>query len=181
MMCFTTSFTYTAKCGADMADKRRPLVRDSRGTAALEFGIMLPFMVVLLAGIADLGRSIWQHHTLQKGVRDAARYLSRVDVPLTSTQRAAAKNLLLRSSFDGTRPYHFGHWASSVTTNLDSGTGLVTTYDNTGGTLRGPTNISIITVTATVSPPAGEFPLLSLFGGGAIRYSARYQVRNIGE
>lgn len=161
--------------------RRQSFGKDSRGVAAVEFGILLPFMVVLLAGIADVGRSIWQHHALEKGVRDAARYLSRVDVPLTTAQRAAAKNLALRGSFDTSRPLHFGHWSSSVTTNLDTQTGLVSSYDNSAGTFRGPPTINIITVEASVAAPSGEFPLLSLFGGGSVKYSASYKVRHIGE
>ena len=160
---------------------RRLLAEDSRGTAAVEFGLVLPFMVLLLAGVADMGRSIWHHHALQKGARDAARYLSRVDVPLTAAQRTAAKNLMLRGDFDGSSPSRFGYWSDSVNTNLDTETGLVTPYDNTAGTFRGPATISIITVTASVSAPSGEFPLLSLFSGGTVEYSARHQVRNIGE
>jgi hypothetical protein len=100
---------------------------------------------------------------------------------LTAAQRAAAKNLILRGDFDGAKPVHFGHWASSLTTNLDSETGLLTPFDNSAGTFRGPTTINTITVTASVSAPAEEFPLMSLFGGGSVQYSARYQMRNIGE
>lgn len=154
---------------------------DTRGTAALEFGLLLPFMVVLLAGVTDIGRSIWHHHSLQKGVQDAARYLSRVDVPLTAAQRTAAKNILLRGDFNGTKPLRFGYWASSVTTNLDSQTGLVTSYDNSAHTFRGPNTIYIITVTASVTAPSGEFPLLSLFSGGTVSYQARQQIRDFGE
>ncbi len=164
-----------------MPRRRRRLAGDRSGAAAVEFGILLPFMVVLLAGIADVGRSIWHHHTLQKGVRDAARYLSRVDTPLTSAQRTAAKNLMLRGSIDTSKPMRYGYWSGHVSTNLDSQTGLVTPYDNTAGTFRGPSTIGIITVTASVTAPSGEFPLLSLFNGGTVQYSARQQVRNIGE
>ena len=182
---FMTSFSSTAdgrKSRALSGRKReRNLVKNSRGTAAVEFGILLPFMVVLLAGVADVGRSIWQHHTLQKGARDAARYLSHLPTPLTAAQRTAAKNLMLRGDFAGTKPLHFGHWSSSVTTNLDSGTGLLTPYDNSAKTFRGPSTINTITVTASVSAPAEEFPLLSLFGQGTVHYSAHYQMRNIGE
>ena len=157
---------------------------------------MLPFMVVLLAGVSDLGRSIWQNHTLSIGVRDAARYLSRVDVPFTGDQLSAARNLALRGSFDTSRPYPFAHWGSSVTINVDApsvadpetGETLVAGYDNSTCTLRGAcvnaaaaNGIKIIPVIARVEPPAGEFPLLSAFGLGAVRYSARVQVRNIGE
>jgi Flp pilus assembly protein TadG len=160
---------------------RRLVAEDSRGTAAVEFGLVLPFMVVLLAGVADIGRTIWHHHTLQKGVQDAARYLSRVDAPFTAAQLTAAKNLLLRGDFDGSSPLQYSYWSDSLTTNLDSQTGLVTPYDNTAGTFRGPATINIITVRASVAAPAGEFPLLSLFNDGTIEYSARHQMRNIGE
>jgi hypothetical protein len=88
---------------------------------------------------------------------------------------------MLRGDFDGTKPLPFSHWSSSVTTNLDSETGLLTPYDNTAKTFRGPTTINTITVTASVAAPAEEFPLLSLFGAGTVQYSARYQMRNIGE
>jgi len=179
--------------------RNRGLAGDCRGVAAVEFGILLPFMVILLAGIADLGRSIWQSHALTKGVRDAARYLSRVDPPFTGAQLASARNLALRGSFDGSRPYPFAHWGSSVTINVDdpsvpdtiTGETLIAGYDNSiaaGCKLRGacvdenhPDGIKIITVIARVDPPAGEFPLLAAFGLGAVRYSARVQVRNLGE
>ena len=66
-MNFTTSFSSIARA----LGMRRPLgVRrnhglagDCRGVAAVEFGILLPFLVILLAGIADLGRSIWQYQS----------------------------------------------------------------------------------------------------------------------
>lgn len=160
---------------------QRSLLRDRRGAAAIEFGLLLPFLVVLLAGISDMGRSIWQHHTLQKGARDAAEYLAKLDAPFTAAQRAAAKDLLVRGEMDSGAPLRFGHWSSSVTTNLDTETGLVTPVDNSAGTFRGPDTINVITVTASVAAPGGEFPFLSLFGGGNVQYSARHQTRNIGE
>lgn len=161
-----------------------PLLKNTRGTAALEFGILLPFMVVLLAGVSDVGRMIWHHHTLQKGIEDAARYLSRVDAPPTAAQRAAAKNLMLRGDFNGSKPLRYSYWSGNVTTNLDSQTNLVTSYDNTARTFRsfhGENTIYIITVTASVTAPSGEFPLLSLFGGNTVHYSAHHQIRKFFE
>ena len=203
MKFFTTSFNSIARaCDPRrlLGTRRRlrGLAGDCRGVAAVEFGILLPFMVVLLAGVSDLGRSIWQSHTLPKGVREAARYLSRVDVTsltapyFTVDQLDAAKNLALRGSFDASRPYPFGHWSSSVTINtdppyLDAGSNekLVEPCLNNCSigavTLRGGANIKIVTVIARVDPPAGEFPLLSAFGLGIVKYSARSQVRNLGE
>lgn len=163
---------------------RRGLARDSRGAAALEFGILLPFLVILLSGVVELGRSLWQHHALDKGVRDAARYLSRVPDPTDAGARARAKNIATRGHVLGTEPLLFSHWQTSFSTNLDSGTNLVQPFDNTGCTFRGPcTNggVSVINVTADVTPPASEFPLLSLIGIGAIQYSARAQMRHLRE
>ena len=166
----------------------RGLAGDCRGVAALEFGILLPFMVILLVGIADLGRGIWQHHALAKGVRDAARFLSRVDTsggPPTVAQLANAKNLILRGSFDTTKPIRFAHWAGSVTTNLDDPT---TSPCGMGEVMMGPpvvglrgASVKSITVIACVTPPASEFPLFSAFGMGNITYATRNKFRNIGE
>ena len=48
--------------------------RDRRGTAALEFGLVLPFMLMLLVGMLDVGRLIGDQHALDRGVAVAARY-----------------------------------------------------------------------------------------------------------
>ena len=179
MMFSMTLFNSTAKANAPRPRAlagRKNLAKDNRGVAALEFGILLPFLVVLLAGIADLGRSLWQHHALTKGVQDAARYLSRVDDPSNATAIANATNLALRGSFSNSQPYLFGHWSSSAVLTV-----ATTPYDNSGGTFRGGTTIYRPIVKVVVTPPAGEFPLMSIFGGAITKYSARQQIRHIGE
>lgn len=47
-----------------------------RGVAAVEFGILLFVLVLLVFGITEFGRAIYQYNTLVKATRDAARYLS---------------------------------------------------------------------------------------------------------
>ena len=51
-----------------------PLRRDGRGTAALEFGLALPVVMLLAVGIIDLGRLLGDQHALDRGVTVAARY-----------------------------------------------------------------------------------------------------------
>jgi len=47
-----------------------------KGVAAVEMGIVLIPLVVLVFGITELGRAFYQYNTLAKGTRDAARFLS---------------------------------------------------------------------------------------------------------
>ncbi|QBQ55876.1 TadE/TadG family type IV pilus assembly protein [Nitrosococcus wardiae] len=47
-----------------------------RGIAATEFVIVLPVILLLMLGTAELGRAFYQYNTLTKAVRDGARYLA---------------------------------------------------------------------------------------------------------
>jgi len=47
-----------------------------RGSAAVEFAIVLIPLVLLVAGVAEYGRAIYQYEALTKSTRAAARYLS---------------------------------------------------------------------------------------------------------
>ena len=46
-----------------------------RGTAIIEFTVALPVLLLMLAATAELGRMLSQYNTLNKAVRDGARYL----------------------------------------------------------------------------------------------------------
>lgn len=52
--------------------------RSQRGVAAVEFGILIIPLTLMLFGLAEYGRAIYQYNTLVKSVRDATRYLSTV-------------------------------------------------------------------------------------------------------
>lgn len=47
--------------------------RKSRGQTLVEFAIVLPLFVLILAGIFDFGRAIYGYHTLLNASREAAR------------------------------------------------------------------------------------------------------------
>lgn len=55
----------------------RRLGRDDRGVALVEFGMILPLMLLFLALAVEGGRTFWSYQTAIAGVRDATRYLSR--------------------------------------------------------------------------------------------------------
>ncbi len=49
------------------------------GIASVEFVLILPVLLLLLAVIIDFGRLYYDYHAVSKSVRDATRYLSRVE------------------------------------------------------------------------------------------------------
>jgi Flp pilus assembly protein TadG len=53
----------------------RPLraLRSTAGTVALEYGLTVPFFLLMLFGGMDAGRAVWTYTTLQRSVEAAAR------------------------------------------------------------------------------------------------------------
>ncbi len=51
--------------------------RDETGAALVEFGLLLPTLVLFLGLCVEGGRTFWSYQATIAGVRDAARYLSR--------------------------------------------------------------------------------------------------------
>lgn len=49
-----------------------------RGVAAVEFAILIIPMLLMVFGISEFGRAMYQYNTLVKATRDATRYLSSV-------------------------------------------------------------------------------------------------------
>ncbi len=50
--------------------------RAMRGSVAVELALLLIPLIILVFGVAEFGRAIYQYNTLVKTVRDAARLLS---------------------------------------------------------------------------------------------------------
>jgi Flp pilus assembly protein TadG len=68
---------------------RIPL-RDRRGSVALEFGLVVPMVLVLLVGVIDVGRLIGDQHALDRGVAAAARYAAVNSASATASTITAA-------------------------------------------------------------------------------------------
>jgi Flp pilus assembly protein TadG len=58
----------------------RRFALNSGGTAAVEFALILPLLIVLLFGGLEAGHFVWTQHKLADAVRDGARYASRLPV-----------------------------------------------------------------------------------------------------
>jgi Flp pilus assembly protein TadG len=59
--------------------------REERGTALTETAIMMPFLLILSAGVFEFGNVIYQKLLIEAGLRDGARYLARCDVTFNTS------------------------------------------------------------------------------------------------
>lgn len=55
----------------------RRLVRETRAAAAAELALVMPLLLALMFGAAELGNYFYNEHILLKSVRDGARYAAR--------------------------------------------------------------------------------------------------------
>lgn len=74
--------------------------RCPRGIATLEFVLVAPILLLLLLGIAELGRALYQYNTLSKAVRGATRYYSANVLANPTAAAAAAKSLVMQNTQD---------------------------------------------------------------------------------
>lgn len=157
------------------------------GAALVEFTIVAPLLLLLLAGFTEFGRAVYHHHVLQKAARDATRYLARVDVddadndgeldPITNSHPNwdEAINLLMYGTTDSTGADPLiAYWtpdpSETVSTSGDTTTVSGTSPSGQDYTIEvsGPTD-------TTVSLPGGgtmEVPVVAL--------SVELQFRDIG-
>jgi Flp pilus assembly protein TadG len=154
------------------------LITDDRGGAIAEFMLGLVPLVIALALIFDFGRAFWSHQAVIKGVRDATRYLTRVEDPSDPAAQAVAQRLLLTSqqAAGGVERWSSGSAAPMEVT--------IEAIPNAGGTFRGPATIQMVHVKANVELQLPMSGVLALFGGsplGVVTYSVGDTGRHFGE
>ena len=76
------------------------LAEDETGGTLAELAILIPFLIVMVAAVAELGRYFQTYATLSKATRASARYLSKVAFDADSEARA--KNVAVCGKIDCT-------------------------------------------------------------------------------
>lgn len=138
------------------------LWRCRRGNALVEFVFVAPMLLLVLFGSSEFGRLFIQYHKIDKGIRAATRYLSRVPCEGVTARLDTARNIALRGTVDS------------------SGSLVVPAWDD-------PTTVTLLTsVTncATAPPPTVQLratvtlPFLGL--GNTLTVQAEHEERHVG-
>lgn len=72
-----------------------------KGTAIVEFALILPLLLLLTMITTEFGRAIYQYNTIVKSLRNTTRYLS---LQTPNTQITEAKNLVVFGNIAGNGP-----------------------------------------------------------------------------
>lgn len=94
--------------------RARHLAENESGGTLAELAILIPFLVVMVGAVAELGRFFQTYATLSKATRASARYLSKV--AYDETNLASAKNVAVCGKTDctGQNPVAAGLTTSNV-------------------------------------------------------------------
>jgi Flp pilus assembly protein TadG len=88
--------------------------RDERGSIVVEFAFALPLLLLLLVGIVEIGRAYYQADAVEKGLRAAASYLARNDLPWTASDVMVARNIARTGTLDGSGPVLASGWSDAA-------------------------------------------------------------------
>src|SRR5688572_27340644 len=122
----------------------RQFGRARSGAAVVEFTLVAPLLIALMCGMAEFSNAMRQCHVMEKGARDAARYLARVPMTgctINSGSITAAQNLALTGRTAG-GSFLFRTWSDpgSVTVSVAQ------CVDNSAGGYRGQAQMPVIEV-----------------------------------
>ncbi len=163
------------------------LIRGEKGAAMIEYTLLAPLIIFLGLGAGEFGRALQHHHVINKGARDAARYLARVPATCAGAGIGAgsitsganvttAKYLAMTGYMDPSTNWILPYWNDLATITV-----TVDCLANPGfeGLYRNDVNIPSINV--AISVPYAEVGFLSVLGVGAISFTARHSEPHIGE
>lgn len=134
-----------------------------RGVAAVEFGILLVPLVLMLFGLTEYGRAIYQYNTLVKASRDAARYLSSVAPGNATNEWDKAKCIAIHGNSECTGPLLVANLDASMVAVCDR-TNCPDTHSSVK-TTEGSVNLVTVTITRFEFVSLINFPVGGLSVG----------------
>lgn len=152
------------------------MTRDDNGSTLVEVALLLPILILLAAGVAELGRAIYSHHALSKSVRDASRFLARVADPHDAAFQTLATNYVRTGSYGGTSQSLVGTDPTKIGVAF-----TVTAIANPEPkTFYGPDTLYAVRVEASYPFRSGLLEALKLAGPDGIPMAVAHVQRHIG-
>lgn len=74
-------------------------MKRQQGVAVVEFALLLPFMLILIFTVTEIGRAYYQYNAIAKSVREGVRYLS---VRPKNIDVDKARNIVVYGNANGT-------------------------------------------------------------------------------
>lgn len=152
----------------------------SRGAAMVELAIVLPLLLVIFIGLAELGRALLLQHILVRHVETGARYLGRSyqtlnadcsETPAWTAAASAAADLVV-----------YGNEAGSGTALIGGmSAGDVSIPAPTARAVPGYGNACVVQVAANVAYPSLFGATIPLLGLPQPRLQAASEERYVGE
>ena len=135
--------------------------KDENGGILVEFSIVMPFMLLLLALTVEASRLMWSYQSLIAGVRDAGRYMARVTPSTICSNGGSVAGLsaklrdIVEKDIGGSDLF-----PSSVTVNT-----VTPSYSCVSGSYRvSPAAVANVSANVTIHLPLGG--VMALFGDG---------------
>ncbi len=103
----------------------RRLKRDRDGAALVELTLLMPVLIALMVGVAEIGRAMHQQHIIAKSVRDAARTLARdprlfdpatgCSTSIPAALQSQIETIVLKGTLDPTANFLISYWDNPAT------------------------------------------------------------------
>lgn len=146
-------------------------LRRRDGNSAVELALTLPLVLLVLTGIVEFGRAMYQTTLLERGLRAAGLYGARSDLPISAETRERMERIAKTGSLDTGEPYLLNAWQdASSEFNISIGSYTVDGKD-----------ISVIEVEASVPYDTLIPGLFNMFGFEGFSLYARHQQAYIGQ
>ena len=79
--------------------QKRQMPDLQKGVAAVEFGLLIILLLMIVGAIIEFGRVFWYYDALTKATRDGARLMSKADKTIiATTELTAARNLVVAAA-----------------------------------------------------------------------------------
>jgi hypothetical protein len=146
------------------------LRRCERGAVMVEFVVTLPFLLLFLFAVVEMGRALWYHHIITNAVREGVRYQSRL--PLDEPFIGQTQNIVRTGCINGGCPGRVPGWNDPESVAVE----VIGFFDEP---FRPPHPVRVFEVRAEVEI---NFWLLNFFGmDPMLTFQALDRQRHIGE